>query len=239
MNILLLGYGKMGKEIEKTALSRGHTIAHKIDLNNVQDLHKEVKPEYIDAAIEFSGPEAAVANLMYCLSNGIPVVSGSTGWLDKKTEIDTICLQKKGAFFYASNYSLGVNIFFHLNRVLAKVMSRYPTYNVAMEETHHTEKKDAPSGTALSLAKDVMDHIKTKTNWVSATAHELSQLSIVSKREPNVPGTHIIQYNSHVDSIEIKHTAHSRQGFALGAVVAAEWLQGKQGVFGMDDMMEF
>jgi 4-hydroxy-tetrahydrodipicolinate reductase len=238
MEILLLGYGKMGKEIEKIAISRGHNIAHKIDLNNLQDL-RSINPLQIDAAIEFSGPEAAVANLMYCFESGIPVVSGSTGWLDKKTEMDTICLQKKGAFFYASNYSLGVNIFFHLNRVLASIMSRYPAYNVAIEETHHTEKKDAPSGTALTLAKDVMDHIKMKTNWVNAAAHELSQLSVVSKREANVPGTHIVQYNSHVDSIKIKHTAHSREGFALGAVVAAEWLQGKQGVFGMNDMMEF
>jgi 4-hydroxy-tetrahydrodipicolinate reductase len=239
MNIVLLGYGKMGKEIEKIAISRGHTIVHKIDLNNLQDLHTEIKPEQVDVAIEFSGPEAAVINLLYCLDKGIPVVSGSTGWLDRKTEIDTICLQKKGAFFYASNYSLGVNIFFYLNRVLAKLMSRYPTYNVAIEETHHTEKKDAPSGTALSLAKEVMDHIKIKTNWVNAAAHELSQLSIVSKREVNVPGTHIVHYDSHIDSLEIKHIAHSREGFALGAVVAAEWLQGKQGVFGMDDMMEF
>jgi 4-hydroxy-tetrahydrodipicolinate reductase len=238
MNILLLGYGKMGKEIEKTAISRGHTIAYKIDSHNVQDLHKII-PEQIDAAIEFSGPEAAVPNLMYCFEKGIPVVSGSTGWLDRKTEIDTICLQKKGTFFYASNYSLGVNMFFHLNRVLARIMSRYPLYNVAMEEIHHKEKKDAPSGTALSLAKDIMDHIKMKTSWVNADAHELSQLSIVSKREANVPGTHLIQYASHVDSIEIKHTAHNREGFALGAVVAAEWLQGKQGIFGMDNMMEF
>lgn len=238
MNILLLGYGKMGKEIEKVALSRGHQIAHKIDLNNVEDLHT-INPTEIDVAIEFSGPEAAVANLLFCLNNNIPVVSGSTGWLTRKSEIDNICLQKKGAFFYASNYSLGVNVFFHVNRVLAKVMSRYPTYNVAIEETHHTEKKDAPSGTALTLAKDVIDHIKTKTSWVNASAHELSQLSIVSKREPQVPGTHLVKYDSQVDSIEIKHTAHSREGFALGAVVAAEWLPGKMGVFGMEDMMEF
>lgn len=238
MNILLLGYGKMGKEIEKIAIGRGHQITHKIDLNNLADL-KNINPAKVDTAIEFSGPEAAIANLLYCLNNGIPVVSGSTGWLDKKTEIDTICLQKKGAFFYASNYSLGVNIFFHINRVLAKVMSRYATYNVALEETHHTEKKDAPSGTALTLAKDIMDQIKVKTSWVNTAAHELSQLSIVSKRETHVPGTHIVRYDSQVDSIEIKHTAHSREGFALGAVVAAEWLQGKQGVFGMDDMMEF
>ncbi|MDO1446083.1 4-hydroxy-tetrahydrodipicolinate reductase [Rhodocytophaga aerolata] len=238
MNILLLGYGKMGKEIEKVAISRGHQIAHKIDLNNVEDLHT-INPTEIDVAIEFSGPEAAVANLLFCLNNNIPVVSGSTGWLDRKSEIDSICLQKKGAFFYASNYSLGVNVFFHVNRVLAKVMSRYPTYNVAIEETHHTEKKDAPSGTALTLAKDVIDHIKTKTSWVNASAHELSQLSIVSKREPQVPGTHLVKYDSQVDSIEIKHIAHSREGFALGAVVAAEWLPRKVGVFGMEDMMEF
>lgn len=238
MNILLLGYGKMGKEIEKVAISRGHQIAHKIDLNNVEDLHT-ITPTEIDVAIEFSGPEAAVANLLFCLNNNIPVVSGSTGWLDRKSEIDSICLQKKGAFFYASNYSLGVNVFFHVNRVLAKVMSRYPTYNVAIEETHHTEKKDAPSGTALSLAKDIIDHSKTKTSWVNASAHELSQLSIVSKREPQVPGTHLVKYDSQVDSIEIKHIAHSREGFALGAVVAAEWLPGKMGVFGMEDMMEF
>jgi 4-hydroxy-tetrahydrodipicolinate reductase len=166
-------------------------------------------------------------------------VSGSTGWLDKKSEIDVICMQKKGAFFYASNFSLGVNLFFHFNRVLAQLMNRYPTYNVSLEEIHHTEKKDAPSGTALSLAKDILNQIEQKTNWINTTAHEASQLSIISKREANVPGTHIVTYASHVDSIEIKHTAFSREGFALGAVIAAEWLPGKQGIFGMEDMMEF
>lgn len=238
MNIIILGYGKMGREIEKIALSRGHTIAHKINIDNLDEL-LAINPAEVDVAIEFSGPEAAVANLLYCFENHIPVVSGSTGWLDKKSELDVICMQKKGAFFYASNFSLGVNLFFHLNRVLAKIMNRYASYNVSMEEIHHTEKKDAPSGTALSLARDILDYIDQKTNWVNTAAHEASQLSIISSREANIPGTHIVKYDSQVDSIEIKHTAHSREGFALGAVTAAEWLPGKQGIFGMEDMMKF
>jgi 4-hydroxy-tetrahydrodipicolinate reductase len=238
MNILLLGYGKMGKVIEQVALGRGHTIPHKINIENLDEL-SQVKPETIDVAIEFSTPESAVPNLMYCFEHQIPVVCGTTGWLHRKTELEMLCMQKGSAFFYASNYSLGVNIFFHLNHVLANLMNRYSTYEVSMEEIHHTEKKDTPSGTALTLAKDIIDKLERKTNWVNTQAIEPSQLSIISKREANIPGTHTIRYDSQVDSIEIKHTAHNREGFALGAVVAAEWLQGKQGVFGMQDMMEF
>jgi 4-hydroxy-tetrahydrodipicolinate reductase len=238
MNIILLGYGKMGKVIEQVALGRGHTISHKIDLNNLKEL-AQIDPSGVDAAIEFSSPESAVSNLMYCFEHHIPVVCGTTGWLYRKQEMELLCMQKSGAFFYASNYSLGVNIFFHLNRVLSKLMNRYSDYEVSMEEIHHTEKKDAPSGTALSLAKDIIDSIDRKEGWVNEHATEPSLLSIISLREAGVPGTHTVRYQSKEDTIEIKHTAHSREGFALGAVVAAEWIQGKQGVFNMQDMMTF
>lgn len=238
MNVLLLGYGKMGKVIEQVALSRGHTIAHRIDLNNLHEL-SQLNPSSVDVAIEFSSPESAVANLIYCFEHQIPVVCGTTGWLHRKQEVEMLCMQKAGAFFYASNYSLGVNIFFHLNRVLASLMNRYKDYNVSVEEIHHTEKKDAPSGTALTLAKDIMDVIEGKESWVNAPATDPSQLAVISLREAQVPGTHTVRYDSREDSIQIKHTAHNREGFALGAVVAAEWIIGKQGVFGMHDMMKF
>ncbi len=237
MNILILGYGKMGKTIEQLALSRGHTIANTIDLNNRHDL-QQIKPGEIDVAIEFSNPESAVANLFFCFDHHIPVVCGTTGWLHRRTEVETVCMQKGSAFFYSSNYSLGVNIFFHINKALARLMNRYSTYEVSMEETHHTEKKDSPSGTALTLAGDILNQIPRKTNWVNTSSKNASELSILSYREANVPGTHVVKYDSQVDSIEIKHTAHSREGFALGAVLAAEWLIGKKGVFGMDDMLE-
>jgi 4-hydroxy-tetrahydrodipicolinate reductase len=238
MNILLLGYGKMGKAIEQNALSRGHQIAHRINIDNVHELAK-VDPTRIDVAIEFSQPEAAAANLFYCFDRRIPVVCGTTGWLDRRTEIEAHCMQKGGAFFYASNYSLGVNIFFHLNKMLARLMNQYPDYEITLEETHHTEKKDAPSGTALSLAGEVLDQIARKTNWVNNPPKNASELPIFSHRVEGVPGTHVVRYDSAVDSIEIIHTAHSRTGFASGAVLAAEWLVGKQGVFGMDDLLAF
>ncbi len=238
MNILLLGYGKMGKAIEQTALSRGHQIAHRINIDNIHDL-AQVDPGRVDVAIEFSQPEAAAANLFYCFDHRIPVVCGTTGWLDRRAEIEAYCMQKGGAFFYASNYSLGVNIFFHLNKMLARLMNQYSDYEITLEETHHTEKKDAPSGTALSLAGDVLDQIARKTNWVNNLPKNASELAILSHRVEGVPGTHVVRYESAVDSIEITHTAHSRTGFASGAVLAAEWLVGKQGVFGMDDLLAF
>ncbi|HEX8548090.1 MAG TPA: 4-hydroxy-tetrahydrodipicolinate reductase [Cytophagaceae bacterium] len=237
MKILILGYGKMGKTIEGIAINRNHSVPYKIDFHNQQDLQK-VKSGDADVAIEFSQPESAYSNIKYCLENNIPIVSGTTGWLDKKKELDEICLKNGGAFFYASNYSVGVNLFFHFNQILAKIMSNYPDYDVRMEEIHHTEKKDAPSGTAITLAEGILGNLPSKQKWVNEEAKSGIDLSIISKRIENVPGTHTINYNSAVDSIEIKHTAHTRQGFAEGAVIAAEWIQGKSGIFGMNDMLK-
>lgn len=237
MNITLIGYGKMGKAIEQIALHRGNEVTFKIDKDN-PTLLKSLNGSKTDAAIEFTQPEQAFHNLKHCLENGIPVVCGTTGWLEKRKEIEAICLHNKGAFFYASNYSVGVNIFFHLNKWLASVMQGYPEYNISMEEIHHTEKKDAPSGTAITLAEGVMEHVSSKTNWINEIKGKSNELPIISKRIENVPGTHTMFYESAIDSIEIKHTAHSREGFALGAVLAAEWIKGKTGVFGMDDMLK-
>lgn len=237
MRILILGYGKMGKTIEQIAIRRGHSIPFKIDVQNRQEL-SQANAGNVDVAIEFSSPESAVDNIRYCLENGIPVVSGTTGWLEKKPEIEQLCKDKNGAFFYASNYSVGVNLFFHLNKIFAKIMSGYKEYDVRMEEIHHTEKKDAPSGTAITLAEGILENLSRKSRWVNDAAKTEEELSIISKRIENVPGTHTISYNSPVDTIEIRHTAHTREGFAEGSVVAAEWLVGKNGIFGMDDMLK-
>ncbi len=241
MNILLLGYGKMGKTIEQTALECGHRIAGRIDADNQADL-ANLEPDDIDAVIEFSSPESAVNNIAYCLKRGWPIVCGTTGWLSQRTEIEALCQERKGAFFYASNYSIGVNLFFRLNKTLAQFMRNYPSYHVSMTEIHHTEKKDAPSGTAITLAEGVTEHLSNKHGWVSkeASASQIDStdaVEIESIREGTVPGTHTVRYESDVDRIEITHTAYSRQGFALGAVVAAEWLVGREGVFGMDDLL--
>lgn len=237
MNITLIGYGKMGKAIEQIALHKGHEVTFKIDQNN-HDLLHTLNGSKTDAAIEFTQPEQAFHNLKYCLENGIPVVCGTTGWLEKRKEIEAICQHNKGAFFYASNYSVGVNIFFHLNKWLAQVMNGYPDYQISTEEIHHTEKKDAPSGTSITLAEGILENYPSKTNWVNDAMGKANELPIVSKRIANVPGTHTIVYESAIDAIEIKHTAHSREGFAQGAVLAAEWLKGKTGVFGMDDLLK-
>lgn len=237
MRILILGYGKMGKTIEKIALNRNHTVPYKIDLHNSEDLYK-INSAGVDVAIEFSQPESAFNNIKYCLEHSIPVVSGTTGWLDKKHELDTICRMNGGAFFYASNYSVGVNIFFHLNKILARIMNNFPEYEISMEEIHHTEKKDAPSGTAITLAEGLIQYIDEKKKWVNEEKSQKYEVPIISKRIEKVPGTHTIFYNSPVDTIEIKHTAHTREGFAEGAVIAAEWVQGKKGIFGMNDMLK-
>jgi 4-hydroxy-tetrahydrodipicolinate reductase len=237
MNITLIGYGKMGKAIEQIALHKGHEVTYKIDQNN-HDLLHQLNGKKTDVAIEFTQPEQAFNNLKYCLENGIPVVCGTTGWLERRKEIEAICLHNKGAFFYASNYSVGVNIFFHLNKWLAQVMKNHPEYNITTEEIHHTEKKDAPSGTSITLAEGILEHIPNKTSWINEIKGAVHELPIVSKRIANVPGTHTIVYESSIDTIEIKHTAHSREGFASGAVLAAEWIQGKTGVFGMDDLLK-
>ena len=232
MKIALLGYGKMGKVIERIALERGHEIVLKKDENNTYEGLSNA-----DVAIDFSVPSAAVENISSSFHANVPVVSGTTGWLDRYDEVITLCKEKKGGFISSSNFSLGVNLFFEINDYLAKIMAPYTSYSVAMEEIHHTQKLDAPSGTAISLAKGVIEN-SPYTNWTldQATANEIH---IDAKRIADVPGTHTVIYNSEVDSIEIKHTAHNREGFALGAVIAAEWLAGKQGVFTMKDVLNF
>lgn len=237
MKILILGYGKMGKTIEQIALNRNHTVPYKIDLHN-QNALQDIGKEDVDVAIEFSSPESAYKNIRACLEKGIPVVSGTTGWLERKKEIEQLTRETNGGFFYASNYSVGVNLFFHLNKILARIMNNFPEYSASMEEIHHTEKKDAPSGTAITLAEGILENLDRKSGWVNTETRKEEELSIISKRIAEVPGTHTIDYSSKIDSIEIKHTAHSREGFAEGAVVAAEWLIGKSGIFGMDDMLK-
>ncbi len=237
MKITLIGYGKMGKTIEQIATQRGHQISHIIDVSNAHDL-KTIKKEDTDVAIEFTQPESAFENVRYCVENQIPVVCGTTGWLDKKSVVEQVCQEKKGAFFYASNYSIGVNIFFKINQILAKMMNSYPQYKVSIEEIHHTEKKDAPSGTAITLAEGIIENLERKKGW-NLSEDTADQIKITAIREANVAGTHTVFYQSDIDTIEIKHIAHSRQGFALGAVLAAEWLKDKQGVFGMNDLLGF
>jgi 4-hydroxy-tetrahydrodipicolinate reductase len=235
MNIVLVGYGKMGKTIEKIALQRGHTISGRIDVDNQGDFEK-VKA---DAAIEFSHPDAAFNNVRRCIERNIPVVCGTTGWLARKPEIEKLVAEKNGSFFYASNYSLGVNIFFKLNEYLASRMKGFDSYNVSMDEIHHTEKRDAPSGTAITLAEGVMKHLTAKKTWINHESDKAEELSIKSFRIDQVPGTHTVKYSSAIDDIEIKHTAHTREGFALGAVLVAEWLKDKKGVLNMDNFLKF
>ncbi len=238
MKIGIIGYGKMGKTIERLALSKGHEIGLVIDLQNQDDLNSQ-NLQKIDVAIEFSRPESAFDNISKCLKSNIPVVSGTTGWLDKMQEIKQLCMQKNGAFFYASNYSIGVNIFFEINRQLAKMMNHFPDYQISMEEIHHTQKLDAPSGTAITLANGIILNIDRKNDWINTTTSEENKLAIISKRIDEVPGTHSIIYESSIDTIDIKHTAHSRIGFAEGAVKAAEWIKDKNGCFGMKDLLGF
>lgn len=236
MRIILLGYGKMGKVIERFATERGHEIVARIDVYNRQVL-SPISAADTDVVIEFSHPSAAFENLKTCMQKGLKVVCGTTGWLEHKPEIEELCLQHGGAFFYASNYSIGVNLFFQLNKQLAKLISPHKQYEVNTIEVHHTEKKDAPSGTAITLAEGLMEQLPDKTTWVNNQIAQANEVPIWSVREGKVPGTHTIKYISSVDTIEITHTAHSREGFALGAVVAAEWLANKQGIFGMGDLL--
>ncbi|MFX0558357.1 4-hydroxy-tetrahydrodipicolinate reductase [Maribacter sp. CXY002] len=230
MKIALFGYGKMGKMIERIALERNHEIVAKIDIDT-----KEINFANIEVAIDFSMPQAAFGNITKCLENNIPVISGTTGWLDNYDEAVHLCNQHEGAFIYASNFSLGVNIFFELNEYLAKMMGNLTQYNVSMEEIHHTQKLDAPSGTAITLAEGVIANSGYKA-W-ELDKQEPNTIPITSKRIGTTPGTHIVEYKSEVDSIEITHTAHNREGFALGAVTAAEWIIGKKGVFTMRDVL--
>lgn len=230
MKIALLGYGKMGKVIERIALERGHEIVlRKGSSHDFEGLEKA------EVAIDFSIPTVAVTNISTCFEKGIPVISGTTGWLEKYEEMVALCQSKNGSFIYASNFSLGVNIFFELNDYLAKMMNQLKEYKVSMEEIHHIQKLDAPSGTAISLANGIIENTEY-TNWTLENPKN-TEIHINAKRIENVPGTHSIFYDSEIDQIEIKHTAHSREGFALGSIVAAEWLHGKKGVFTMKDVL--
>lgn len=236
MKIALIGYGKMGKAIEEIALQRGHTVPLKIDISNLDEF-TAANLQQCDVAIEFTGPHSAVENISRCLDAGIPVVSGSTGWLEQWDTIKNKCSTLNGTLLYASNFSVGVNIFFELNKKLAALMRNQPSYNVSMEEIHHTQKKDAPSGTAITLAEQVLEAIPGKTKWVNAEDSDAANLSIISKRIDPAPGTHSVKYSSAIDDIEIIHTAHSRTGFATGAVLAAEFLPGKKGIYSMKEVL--
>jgi len=236
MNIALIGYGKMGKEIEAIARERGHTISLIIDISNPHELTQENLSK-VDVAIEFTIPTTAYTNYITCFKAQVPVVSGTTGWLDKYDKLVSECSNYSSGFFYASNFSLGVNLFFELNKKLAKLMNPFPEYDVAMEEIHHTQKLDAPSGTAITLAEGIIQEIERKKQWKLQEFSNESDFQIVAKRLGKVPGTHTITYDSEVDSIEISHTAKSRKGFALGAVLAAEFMKEKKGIFGMKDLL--
>lgn len=237
MNIALIGYGKMGKEIEQIAISRGHSIVLKVDITNASTYSIE-ELKKADVAIEFSTPEAVISNIYKCFDANVPVVVGTTGWLKQLEEVKTKCSDKKQSLFYASNYSIGVNLFFKVNEYLAKLMNAYPEYNVAMEEIHHVHKLDSPSGTAISLANQVLENNKQKQKWVNAATANKNELAIISKRIDEVPGTHTVTYSSAVDEISMTHIAHNRKGFALGAVIAAEWVKDKKGIFGMNDLLD-
>ena len=238
MKIALIGYGKMGKTIEQIALQRGHQIVSIIDINNTADFDSEAFRSAV-VAIEFTTPATALNNYMRCFAANVPVVSGTTGWLDHLDEVKAKCEQEGKTFFYASNFSVGVNIFFALNRYLAKVMNNFPAYDVRMTEVHHIHKLDAPSGTAITLAEGILEQIDRKERWTLETAEQPTDLPIHAIREGEVPGIHEIVYESEADTISIKHDAKSRAGFALGAVIAAEFTAGKKGFLGMNDLFHF
>lgn len=236
MKILLLGYGKMGQLIDKLATAKGHEIVGKINIDNRNELD-QFNSSNVDAAIEFSQPEAAVENIKWCLERQIPVAVGTTGWLDKRAEINSFCEENNGTYLFASNFSIGVNIFFKLNEYLAQMMADQD-YSITTKEIHHTSKKDAPSGTSITLAEGILKHVTSKKSWVNQETDNAEELEIISERIDPAPGTHEITYSSSVDTIEICHTAHSREGFAKGAIAVAEWLKDQQGVKTMDDFLE-
>ncbi len=236
IKIALIGYGKMGKAIETIALRQGHEIVLKIDVNNPHDFTAQ-HLQQADVAIEFTGPHSAFNNVMKCLEWGIPLVCGSTGWLENLPKAIEYCKKQNGCFLYASNFSIGVNIFFEINKRLAELMQPHTGYTVSMEETHHTQKKDAPSGTAVSLAEQVLERIPRLQQWVNHPGSSPADLPIISYREDPAPGTHRVSYHSEVDTIDIIHTAHSRTGFAAGAVLAAEFVKGKKGIFSMKEVL--
>lgn len=240
MKIALLGYGKMGKTIERLATAKGHEIVFKSDENCI-DLLKNGQVNGATVAIEFTGPESAAENIKACISGGIPVVSGSTGWLKHHwEEVTEYCKVNNGSFFYASNYSIGVNIFFEINERLAQLMNAFPEYKAEIEEIHHIHKLDAPSGTGITLAEGILKNHEAYSEWTldDANENQAGKLPIIAKRIGEVPGTHIIRYHSPIDDIEISHIAKGREGFASGAILAAEWLIGKKGIFGMRDLMK-
>src|SRR3989337_4062381 len=235
MKIILLGYGKMGRIIEQIAITRGHQIAARIDVDNTRDFDSADG----DVAIEFSHPDAAYENVKKCIERKLPVVCGTRGWLARKPELETLCKKTNGAFFYASNYSLGVNVFFKLNQYVAKMMNHFSEYDISIDEVHHSEKKDAPSGTAITLAEGIIENVNRKKRWVKQKTGKTEDVFVESFRIDQVPGTHVVKYESAIDDIAIKHIAHSREGFATGAVLVAEWIKGKKGVLSMEDFLKF
>ena len=237
LKIALLGYGKMGKAIEEIALQKGHSIVLKIGVDNLKDLIPE-NIRTADVAIEFSNPESAAKNILFCLENNVPVLCGTTGWLKDISLIEAKCQELNGTFLYASNFSIGVNLFFELNKKLAFLMKKHQGYNVRIEEIHHTQKQDAPSGTAITLAEQAIEESSTKSKWINERQNSSDELSIISIRMDDVPGTHTVTYASEIDTIEIKHTAHNRIGFAAGAVAAAEFIWNKKGIFSMQDVLD-
>ncbi|HEX4375470.1 MAG TPA: 4-hydroxy-tetrahydrodipicolinate reductase [Puia sp.] len=236
MKIALIGYGKMGKAIEEVAVQRGHEIVLKIDIGNLSQFN-DVTLAKANVAIEFTTPHTAFQNIMTCLHAKIPVVSGTTGWLNKFDEVKKYCADNNGAFLYTSNFSIGVNILFEINKTLAKLMAKQEEYKIDLTEIHHTEKRDAPSGTAITLAEQILENIPRKKKWVNNKTDDAAELEIISERIDPAAGTHKVKYSSSIDDIEIIHTAHSRKGFATGAVVAAEFLQNKKGIFSMKDVL--
>ncbi len=238
MKAAIIGYGKMGREIERILHERGHEIALVIDVDNIADFNAE-KMRGIDVAIEFTTPDTALGNIKKCLEIGVPVVCGTTAWTAHLPEVEALCREKDGAFFYASNYSIGVNVMFEMNRRLAAMMNRFPEYDVTVEEVHHVQKKDAPSGTAITIADDIVASLGRKTKWVGQTTTDPVELEVVSVRRSVAPGTHTVTYESDVDSLTVTHNIKSRSGLAAGAVLAAEFLAGKKGVFSMRDLLGF
>ncbi len=236
MNIALIGYGKMGKAIEEIAVQRGHKIVLKIDESNLADFTKENMTK-ADVAIEFTSPHSAVENIKKIIDFNVPVVCGTTGWIDQVEEVNKFVNSKNGGLIHASNFSVGVNIFFEINKKLAALMAAHKDYEVILEETHHTQKKDAPSGTAITLAEQILNEVRRKKQWVNELSDNPEDLEIISQRIDPAPGIHSVKYSSAIDTIEIVHTAHNRKGFALGAVLAAEFLKGKKGIFGMKEVL--
>jgi 4-hydroxy-tetrahydrodipicolinate reductase len=237
LKIALIGYGKMGKAIEEIAVKQGHEIVLKISSQNLDEFNHE-NLKLADVAIEFSNPHNAFSNIIQCLDAGIPVVCGSTGWTEKLNEVEAHCSKCNSSFIYASNFSVGVNIFFEVNKKLAMMMNNQSSYEVLVEEIHHTEKKDAPSGTGISIADQIIDSLERKKFWVNHISDNPEELEIISERIDPAPGTHKVKYSSVIDDIEIIHTAHNRQGFAFGAVLAAEFIQNKKGIFSMADVLD-